>query len=96
MYCNTIFFLVIDATLVSDNPSRYRKNLLKRICKLVMAIEDMIRDEKLQCNINREGAKISFLSPGKIDKYEYLSGEEILPSNRTQIIEKANFTYSDL
>ena len=38
-----------------------------------MTIEDQIRDEKLQCNINREFAKISALSSGKIDKYEYLS-----------------------
>ena len=33
---------------------------------------------------------------GKIDKYEYLIGEEILPSNQTQIIEQAKFTYSTL
>ena len=47
-----------------------------------MAIEDQIRDEKLQYDINREAAKISVLSSGKIDKYEYLTGEDILPSNR--------------
>ena len=46
-----------------------------------MAIEDQIKDEKLQYDINREAAKISALSSGKIDKYEYLTGEEILPSN---------------
>ena len=40
-----------------------------------MIIEDKIKDEKLQYDINREGAKISALSPGKIDKYEYLTGE---------------------
>ena len=43
-----------------------------------------------------EAAKISALSSGKIDKYEYLTGEEILPSNQQQIIEKAKFTYSPL
>ena len=42
----------------------------------------MIRDEKLQCDINREAAKISAWSFGKIHKYEYLSGEDILPSNQ--------------
>ena len=52
-----------------------------------MTIEDQIRDEKLQYNINREAAKISALSSGKIDKYEYLTVEEILPSNQQQIIE---------
>ena len=58
-----------------------------------MAIDDKIRDEKLQYSINRETAKISALSSGKFEKYEYLTGEEILPSNRSQIIEQAKFTY---
>ena len=61
-----------------------------------MINDDQIRDEKLQYNINKESAKISALSSGKIDKYEYLTGEEILPSNQQQIIEKAKFTYSPL
>ena len=61
-----------------------------------MTIEDQIRDEKLQYDINREAAKIPALSSGKIDKYEYLTGEEILPSNQQQIIEQAKFTYSPL
>ena len=47
-----------------------------------MTIEDQIRGEKLQYDINREGAKISALLSGKIDKYEYLTGEEILPSTQ--------------
>ena len=57
-----------------------------------MTIEDQIRDEKL----HRQVAKISYLSSGKIDKYEYLTGDEILPSNQQQIIEQAKFTYSPL
>ena len=61
-----------------------------------MTIEDQIKDEKLQYDINGEAAKISALSSGKIDKYEYLTGEEILPSNQQQIIEQAKFTYSPL
>ena len=61
-----------------------------------MTLEDQIRDEKLQYDINREAAEISVLSSGKIDKYEYLTGEEILPSNQQQIIEQAKFTYSPL
>ena len=59
-----------------------------------MTLEDQIRDEKLQYDINREAAKISALSSGKTDKNEYLTGEEILPSNQQQIIEQAKFTYS--
>ena len=61
-----------------------------------MTIEDQIKDEKLQYDINREAAKISALSSGKIDKYEYLTGEEILPSNQQQIIQQAKFTYYPL
>ena len=59
-----------------------------------MTIEDQIKDEKLQYDINRETAKISPLSSGKIDKYEYLTSEEILLSNQQQIIQQAKFTYS--
>ena len=60
-----------------------------------MTINDQIRDEKLH-DINREAAKISALSSGKIHIYEYLTGEDILPSNQQQIIEPAKFTYSSL
>ena len=58
-----------------------------------MTINDKIRDEKPQYDINSEAAKISY---GKIDKYEYLTGEEILPSNQRQTIEEVNFVYSPL
>ena len=51
MYCWTIFFLVNDATIASDNPFRYRKNLFND--------NDQIRDKKLQYDINRKGAEIS-------------------------------------
>ena len=59
-----------------------------------MTINDKIRDEKLQYDINREAAKISALSSDKINKYEFLAGEEILPSNQQQIIEQAKLTCS--
>ena len=57
-----------------------------------MTIDDQIRDEKLQYDINREAAKISALSSDKINKYEYLTGEEKLPSNQKQIIKQAKFS----
>ena len=44
-----------------------------------MTINDKIRDEKLQYDVNKEAAKILALSSGKIYKCEYLTGEEILP-----------------
>ena len=63
-----------------------------------MTIDDKIRYEKLQHDINKEEAKISALSSGKINKYEFLIGEKILllPSNQRQIIEQAKFAYSPL
>ena len=61
-----------------------------------MTINDQIKDEKLQYDINREAAKISALSSGKTHKYEYLTGEDILPSSNQQIIEQARFIYSPL
>ena len=61
-----------------------------------MTIDDKIRDEKLQYDMNREAAKILALSSRKIDKYEYLTGEEILPPDQRRVIEQAKFTYSSL
>ena len=61
-----------------------------------MTIDDKIRNEKLQYDINREAAKISALLSGKIDKYEYLTGEEMLPLAQSRATEQAKFTYSPL
>ena len=61
-----------------------------------MTINDQIKDEKLQYVINREAAKISALSSGKLHEYEYPTGEDILTSNQQQIIEQAKFIYSPL
>ena len=61
-----------------------------------MAINDQIKDEKLQYDIKREAAKISALPSGKCHKYEYLTGEDILTSTKQQIIQQTKFTYSPL
>ena len=61
-----------------------------------MTINDQIRDDKLQYDINRKAAEISAKSSGELRKYEYLTGEDILPSNQQKIIEQAKFTYSPL
>ena len=53
----------------------------------------MTRVQKLQYNINREEAKILILSSDEIHKYEYLTGEEILPSGLSQVLEQPNFIY---
>ena len=47
-----------------------------------MTIDDKIWDKKLQCHINSEAPKIPALLSGKVDKNEYLTGEEILPSRK--------------
>ena len=56
----------------------------------------MTKNKRIKFNINREAAKISALSSGKIRKCEYLTGEDILPSNQQQVIEQAKFTYCPL
>ena len=61
-----------------------------------MTIDEKIRDKKLPHDINRETAKISLLSSNKIHKYEYLTGEEILPLSNQQITEQVRLTYSPL
>ena len=61
-----------------------------------MTIDDKIRDEKRKYDINREAAKMLALSPGKIDKYEFLTGEKILPLYQREVVEQAKFAYSAL
>ena len=61
-----------------------------------MTIDHRSRDEKLQYNTSKEAAKVSTLSSGKIDKYDFLTGEEILPSDESRIIKQAKFTYFPL
>ena len=60
-----------------------------------MTTDDKIRDEKLQCDINREAAK-SALSSKRIDKYEYFTGEEILSFNQWQIVEEDKLAHYPL
>ena len=69
-------YLVIGVILASDNPLSFRKNLSKRILKLITTT-DKLRDEKMQYDINRKAEKISALSSAKIDKYEYITVKEI-------------------
>ena len=61
-----------------------------------MTIDDQIKDQKLQYDINREALIISALLSGKISKHEHFTGKEILPSELSRIIDQAKFTYSPL
>ena len=66
--------------------------LEKIVYNKIMTIDDQIKDEKIQYVINTEAAKLSTLSSGKINKYEYLTVEEILPSEESRTIEQVKFT----
>ena len=61
-----------------------------------MKIDEKIRDEKVQLDINRGAAKISTLSSGRTDKYEFSTGREMLTTDQKRVIEQARFTYSPL
>ena len=61
-----------------------------------MIINDHIKDEKMQYDINKEASKISALSSGNIHECKYLTSEDILPSNQQQVIQQVRFTYSPL
>ena len=62
----------------------------------MMAINDQIKDEQLQYDINTEAAKIFASSSGKLHKYEYPTGEDILLCSQQQIIDQTKLTYSTL
>ena len=89
-------FLVIDTTLVWDNPLHFRKNLLEKNIK--NNHENWWKDQNLkgQYDNNREAVKISMLSAGKLVKDEYITVEGILPSDQRSVVEQANFTYCPL
>ena len=61
-----------------------------------MTTDDEIINEKLQLDINREGEKIWALPSSKTDKYDFLTSEEILPSDQSRIIEQGKFTCDSL
>ena len=58
-----------------------------------MTIDGKIKDEKLEYNINREAAKQSSSSRGKIEKYEYITGEKLFPPDQSRVKEQTKFTY---
>ena len=75
----------IDYTLASDNPLRFKKNLLETRQKLIMKTGDKIRFDKEKYDVNKEVAEISTLSSGEIDKYKYVINEELLLSIKDKL-----------
>ena len=57
MYCRTIFFLVNDRTLPSDNSLRFRKSLLKQLHNKSGQLMLKLEIKKIQYAINKEAAK---------------------------------------
>ena len=88
-----IFF---DTLPSSDNPLSFQKNLLEEVLRVIMTIDDKIRDEKLQYDISTTTAKRSELLSGTIDKYEHLNYEEILPPQKYSILQEVKFSDSFL
>ena len=85
-------FLTIDTTLPADNPLRFRENLSKSLIKMTLTDELKIFDKKIKANqaqydLDREAAKISALSSKELDKYEYLTGEDL--GYKPSVVEKA-------
>ena len=96
MSCKTIFFFQLMIILLHQITLYVLEVIfLERTEKLIMTIDDKIKDQILQYNINWEAGKI-LASSGKIDKYEYLTGQETLTSNQSQIIKQAKCTYSPI
>ena len=69
-----------DTTLPSDNPLRFRKNLLKTtVSQKLRTIDIKIEQIKVQSILNRETVKISAIQLGNDAKYEFLTDEHVLP-----------------
>ena len=55
----------------------------------VKILDNKIRANKAQYDLDREAAKISALSSGELEKYKYLTGEDL--GYKPDIIQKAKF-----
>ena len=60
----------------------------------VKILDDKIKANKAQNDLDREAAKISALSSGELEKYEYVTGEDL--GYKLDIVQKAKFEYSPL
>ena len=58
----------------------------------IKILDNKIRSNQAQYDLDRQSAKISALSSGKLDKYEYLTGEDL--GYKPDVVQKAKFEYS--
>ena len=93
-------FFTIDTTLTADNSMTFRKNfsdsLLYKmtLTEQVKILDDNIKANQAQYDLDGEAAKISALSSKELDKYEYLTGEDL--GYKVDVIQRAKFEYSPL
>ena len=91
-------FLTIDTTLPASDPLRFRKNLLPSYKNdsnyQTKILDKKIMQREVQYDLDRKAAKISAVSSKNLDKYEYLTGEELGLEPST--VEQARFEYSPL
>ena len=93
-------YIIIDTAVLSNNPMRFRKTFLKtafiKITKFdqIKILDNTIKANKAQYMVHRENAKISAKSSGELDKYEYLTGEDL--DYKPDALTQAKFEYSPL
>ena len=91
-------FLTIDTTLPGSDPLRFRKIFLilkkKTVTDQIKIIDRKVIQNEAQHDLDRKAAKISALSSNNLNKYEYLTGEDL--GLKPSTIEQAKFEYSPL
>ena len=60
----------------------------------IKILDNNIKSNQAQHNLDRQNDKLSALSSGELDKYEYLTGEDL--GYRPDVVQKAKFEYSPL
>ena len=91
-------YLKIDTTLPVSDPLRFKKNCFSFI-KVTVTDQIKILDIKIKQNegqydLDRKVAKIFALSSGNLNKYEYLTGEDL--NYKPSALDQAKFDYSPL
>ena len=90
-------FLTIDTTLPADDPMRFRKNFSNSsftkitLTGQVKILDDKIRANKAQYDLNRQTIKISVLSSKDLEIYEYLTSEDV--GYKPDVTQRAKFEY---
>ena len=91
--------MTIDTTLPESDSLKFRKKSFNTLIKMKLTDELKILDDKIKANqaqydLSKEAATISVLSSKTLDKYEYLTGEDL--GYKPSALEKAKFEYSPL